>query len=78
MVCQKMLRCCEGVMKSCDDQVEVVKPKWRRDDDSDHIATGVVRGDDDDGEFLRAVCLVRAIAEVVGDGRWGVELCCWY
>lgn len=54
------------------DQVEVMKPKWRRDGDEDHIATGAVRGDN--GEYLRAVCLVRAIAVVVGevDGVCGV------
>jgi hypothetical protein len=53
-------------MKSCDDQVEVVTPKWRRDDDEHHIATGAVRGGD--GEYLRAVCLVRAIADDGVDG----------
>lgn len=54
-------------------QVEVVKPKWRRDGDEHHIATVAERGGDD--EYLRAVCLVRAIADDVVDGK-----CCgvWY
>lgn len=52
-------------MKSCDGQVQVVKPEWRRDDEMHHIATGAAATtsvDDDEDGNLRAVCLVRAIA----------------
>lgn len=67
------------LMKSCDDQVEVVRPKWRRDDDDDHIATGAVRGDDDNNsEYSRAVCLVRAIADDVVGGGWSCVVEMWY